>query len=121
MSASGVLNFGRRNGEYKRNTQKEVSSYGALGGYTSSRVTFQNIYAGYRAELSSTPYETTATLIETGDGFIISDAHEYENALIFGAALGYSDDGLALSVSYDGEMSSNEMLHRLGLNFRMKF
>lgn len=121
VSASGVLNIGRRGGEFGRNTERGVSGYGAMGGYTSQRVTFQNIYGGYRTEISNTPYETTATLIETGDSFTILDPDTYDDALLFGASFGYSDDGLTLSVSYDGEMSDDIMIHRAGLNFRMKF
>lgn len=121
VSASGVLNIGRRSGEFGRNTERGVSGYGAMGGYTSQRVTFQNIYGGYRTEISNTPYETTATLIETGDSFTILDPDTYDDALLFGASFGYSDDGLTLSVSYDGEMSDDIMIHRAGLNFRMKF
>lgn len=121
LAASGVLNFGRRTGDFTRNTQNRVSSYGSLGGYTYERVGFQNIYAGYRTELSSTPYETIATIVETGDSFIISDPSSFDSALLFGASFGFSDDGLAISLSYDGEMTDDDMIHRAGLNFRMKF
>ncbi|MCK5744935.1 MAG: autotransporter domain-containing protein, partial [Oricola sp.] len=121
LAASGIVNFGTRSGDFTRNTQNNVSSFGSLGGFTYQRVGFKNIYAGYRTELSSTPYETIATIVETGDSFVISDPSSYDSALLFGASLGFSDDGLAISISYDGEMTDDDMIHRAGLNFRMKF
>lgn len=120
-SASAILNFGRSGGRAERTDDQRVSSYGALGGYSESLVWFQNAYAGYRKELSSSLYSTTAQFLAGGDPFVIDDPTGYEDALLFGFGLGMSNDLFALYFSYDGETAGDAMTHRGGVNFRLRF
>ena len=119
-TASAVVNLGRRAGDFERK-EGSVATYGALGGFTEATSYFQSIYFGYRLELDADLYSTQARFLEGGDPFPIFDPVGYENAVLFGFSIGFSNDLFALSIGYDGEFAGDLMRHRAGANFRMRF
>ena len=118
VSSAARLNFGRRSGQASKVREERAEIYGRPSSRT---IYFQNAYVGYRTEISSTAYATNALFTEAGESFFIQDLTPYENAALFGLAVGALGDGYALSFNYDGESAGDYMAYRLGASFRLTF
>lgn len=121
-SASALLSFGRNDDGAPAPEERPAFGYGYGGfGYGDALSRFQHLYVGYRLELQSSPYETTARFIGGGDDFILAHGDGYDNALLVGAGIGFGNDSFALLFSYDGEFAGDVMQHRAGASFTVRF
>lgn len=118
-SGAAILKIGRRTQAKPRrwNTRFGPSTQAP----SPRRIVFQNAYAGYRNEFNNSRYATTARFLEGERTFGIADPTDYDDAVLFGLAVGAAGEGYALSINYDGELAGDYSIHRLAASFRLTF
>ncbi|GAB4519397.1 MAG: autotransporter outer membrane beta-barrel domain-containing protein [Amphiplicatus sp.] len=118
-AATAMAQFGRA--PKVRAPRRALDGGFTLGGRASQTRFFQHAYAGYRTILSQTLYRAEARFVAVDDVFEIADLKGYDDAVLFGLALGAAGDSYVLSFNYDGEFEDSAMSHRFGAVFRLSF
>ncbi len=117
-SGAAMLKFGRKSQGSPRSQLRDLNRDRLS---TTETVYFQNVYAGYRTEISEQAYEAEVSFISGGESFSVFDPIGYEDAILVGASLGAIGDGYILAVGYDGQFAGDFMSHRLEASFNLSF
>ncbi|MEO0548548.1 MAG: autotransporter outer membrane beta-barrel domain-containing protein [Pseudomonadota bacterium] len=76
---------------------------------------------GYRNELSSTPYETTASYLGSEEVFQVLSQETFSDAVLAGLSITSDSSILAARVGYDVEVADEGIIHYGGITLRLKF
>lgn len=110
LSGAAILRLGRYDREYT-NSQGAGSVPGVA----------QQLYVGYRSELSGSAYDATANfLIDSDNSFTFANPYPNEDAVVFGASFDWSPEGnTLLSLGYNGELAEDFASHKIFFELRI--
>ncbi len=112
---AALIKLGRFTQDFRAGTELATPS--------ARRYIAQQLYVGYRTELSAEQYSTRASFsANPGTSFDVANPYIEEDALIFGFDLNWSPEGTTvLGLGYAGELAGDYLAHRLYFELRLRW